>query len=195
MRSRARVCNRAPSHLDVEIIDAVLVEHRGCLLPVFPEFDGAEEHLGRNLGHVVSKLLLDDGVTSRGEDEELRDHFLLLFVFFSSSIPFRHTRASTRSRFVSLVASPRGGYEPLTDSRVGVGVGMWGARACAVNDALKRDSLDTARRLLRVRKRKGAETAKGPFSFSAEQTQRVIAERTLEVLSSILPILAAEWGD
>ena len=62
------------AHLDVEVVDAVLVEHRGGLLAVLPELDGAEEHLGRHLRHVVAELLLQDGVPAGGQDEELRQH-------------------------------------------------------------------------------------------------------------------------
>ena len=53
------------AHLDVEVVDAVLVEHRG-LLAVLPELDGAEEHLGRHLRHVVAELLLQM-VSPRGD--------------------------------------------------------------------------------------------------------------------------------
>ena len=71
MRRNAR---GSGAHLDVEVVDAVLVEHRGGLLAVLPELDGAEEHLGRHLRHVVAELLLQDGVPAGGQDEELRQH-------------------------------------------------------------------------------------------------------------------------
>ena len=74
VNARARIRGAGGKHLDVEVVDAVLVEHRGGLLAVLPELDGAEEHLGRHLRHVVAELLLQDGVPAGGQDEELRKH-------------------------------------------------------------------------------------------------------------------------
>ena len=74
-RARARaILDAEEAHLDVEVVDAVLVEHRGGLLAVLPEPDRAEEDLGGVPGDVVAELPLDDAVPARGEDEQLREH-------------------------------------------------------------------------------------------------------------------------
>ena len=59
----------------MHVVDAVFVEHRGGFVAVGPELDGPEEDLRGDLhGHVQPELLVDDHVSPRAQDEELRDH-------------------------------------------------------------------------------------------------------------------------
>ena len=72
-RARARAILDAEEAPDVEVVDAVLVEHRGGLLAVLPEPDRAEEDLGACPGTSWRNSLLTM-LSPRGGDEQLREH-------------------------------------------------------------------------------------------------------------------------
>ena len=57
--------------LDKQVVDAVDVEH-GRAVALLPELHLPEEDL-RRVGQFIAEVLLDDGITPRGENVELGD--------------------------------------------------------------------------------------------------------------------------
>mmetsp|Transcript_19670 Transcript_19670/g.54888 ORF Transcript_19670/g.54888 Transcript_19670/m.54888 type:complete len:244 (-) Transcript_19670:142-873(-) len=60
--------------LDMEVRDAIYVEHRGRFIPFLPKFGVTEKRLCGVLGHIPQVVAPDDHVPPGAEDEELREH-------------------------------------------------------------------------------------------------------------------------